>query len=58
MGKFKIYFRKAFENASVMKIFVMKSRFTFVLPYLGKSSLDLRTSLQQTLEGKLPYFNF
>ena len=58
MGKLKIYFRKAFENASVMKIFVMKSRFTFVLPYLGKSSLDLRTSLQQTLEGKLPYFNF
>ena len=34
---------------------VPKRELTFVLPYLGKLSLDLRTRLRQTLEIDLPY---
>ena len=32
-----------------------KGEVTFVLPYLGKLSLDLRTRLRRTLERDLPY---
>ena len=32
-----------------------KSELTFILPYLGKLSFDLRTRLRQTIERDLPY---
>ena len=34
---------------------VPKRELTFVLPYLGKLSFDLRTGLRQTIERDLPY---
>ena len=34
---------------------VPKRELTFVLPYLGNLSLDLRTGLRQTIESNLPY---
>ena len=34
---------------------VPKRELTFVLPYLGKLSLDLRTRLKRTIERDLPY---
>ena len=34
---------------------VPKRELTFVLPYLGKLSLDLRTRPRQTIERDLPY---
>ena len=36
---------------------VPKKELTFVLPYLGKLSLDLRTRLRQTIERDLPHEN-
>ena len=33
---------------------VPERELTFVLPYLGKFSLDLRTRLRRTIEGDLP----
>ena len=35
---------------------VYKRESTFVLPYLGKLSLDLRTKLRRAIERDLPYF--
>ena len=35
---------------------VPKRELTFVLPYLGKLSLDLRTRLRRTIERGLPYY--
>ena len=32
-----------------------KKKLTFVLPYLGKLSLDLRTRLRRIIERDLPY---
>ena len=34
---------------------VHKRELTFVLPYLGKLSLDLKTKLRRTIERDLPY---
>ena len=34
---------------------VPKRELTFVLPYLGKLSFDLRTRLRRTIERDLPY---
>ena len=34
---------------------VLKRELTFVLPYLGKLSVDLRTRLSRTIEIDLPY---
>ena len=34
---------------------VPNRKVTFVLPYLGKLLLDLRTTLRRTIEGPLPY---
>ena len=34
---------------------VLKRELTFVLPYLGKLSFDLRTSFRRTIEIDLPY---
>ena len=34
---------------------VSKRELTFVLPYLGKLSFDLRTRLRRTIERDLPY---
>ena len=35
---------------------VPKRELTFVLPYLGKLSFDLRTRLRRTIERDLPYW--
>ena len=35
---------------------VPKRELTFVLPYLGKLSFDLRTRLRGTIERDLPYY--
>ena len=35
---------------------VPKKELTFVLPYLGKLSFDLRTRLRRTIERDLPYY--
>ena len=34
---------------------VLKKELTFVLPYLGKLSLDLRTRVKGMIERNLPY---
>ena len=34
---------------------VPKKELTLVLPYLGKTSLDLRTRLRRAIERDLPY---
>ena len=36
-------------------LIVFKSGVTFVLPYFGQTSLNLRTRLRRTTEGNLPY---
>ena len=38
-----------------LNFIVSKRKLTFLLPYLGKLSLDLRTRLRQTIERDLPY---
>ena len=35
---------------------VFKKELAFVLPYLGKVSLDLRTRLRGIIERNLPYY--
>ena len=34
---------------------VLKKELTFVLPYLGKLSLDLRTKVREMIDRNLPY---
>ena len=36
---------------------VPKRELTFVLPYLGKLSLDCRTRIRRTIEKDLPHVN-
>ena len=38
-----------------LNFMVPKRELTFVLPYLGKVSFDLRTRLRRTIERDLPY---
>ena len=37
---------------------VLERKFICVFSYLGKTSLDLRTRLRQTIEENLPYCKF
>ena len=37
---------------------VLERKFICVFSYLGKTSLDLRTWLRQTIEENLPYCKF
>ena len=39
-----------------LNFMVSKRELTFVLPYLGKLSIDLRTRLRRTIERNLPYY--
>ena len=41
-----------------LNIMVPKRELSFVLPYLGKISFDLRTTLRRAIERDLPYYKF
>ena len=50
----KKFFNKLFIKKD-LNFMVLKRELTFVLPYLGKLSFDLRTRLRQTIKRYLPY---